>query len=194
MAHISTKILEVILVERDSKTEELTELRKGSSFKAYSTYPSVYIMIIPQQKLREIVFQFLYSLDITDQNEESLKNLLAKELKSSKQGIEKARLRAAEIQKKKEVLDHLITSSARSYAFERIPSVERNILRLGIFELYFDPTIPPKVAIAEAIRLARKFSSPESAHFINAIMDFLYKEMEKNTTETSTDSQAVNDI
>ena len=47
---------------------------------------------------------------------------------------------------------------------------------MGVFELLFDPLIPPKVAIAEAIRLSRKFNTPESASFVNALLDHLYQE------------------
>jgi N utilization substance protein B len=53
--------------------------------------------------------------------------------------------------------------------------VERNLLRLGAYEIYFSKSVPPKVAISEAVRLARKFASSESANFINAILDALYK-------------------
>jgi N utilization substance protein B len=48
-------------------------------------------------------------------------------------------------------------------------------LRLGIFEIFFDSEIPAKVAIAEAIRLCRKFGTPESSQFVNAILDGVYK-------------------
>ena len=69
----------------------------------------------------------------------------------------------------------MIRKTAVSYAFERIQSVERNVLRLGVFEMLYDSSIPPKVAISEAMRLSRKFSNPESSHFINALLDHLYK-------------------
>ena len=63
-----------------------------------------------------------------------------------------------------------------NYDFDRIQTVTKNILRLAVFELFFDPSIPPKVAIAEAIRLSRKFSTPESAAFVNALLDHLYRQ------------------
>jgi transcription antitermination protein NusB len=49
------------------------------------------------------------------------------------------------------------------------------VLRLALYEMLHDDQIPPKVAIAEAIRLSRKFSTPESSSFINAILDAIYK-------------------
>ena len=68
------------------------------------------------------------------------------------------------------------------YDIDRIHSVERNVLRLGIYELFFDPEIPPKVAIAEAIRMSKKFGTPESVSYVNAIMDNIYKR--KQGTQT----------
>ncbi|HSX14156.1 MAG TPA: transcription antitermination factor NusB, partial [Chlamydiales bacterium] len=65
-------------------------------------------------------------------------------------------------------IDEKISLYSTDYAFERISLVEKTILRLGIFEL---ERLPPPIAIAEAIRLTRKFGTPESAQFVNAILD-----------------------
>lgn len=132
-------------------------------------------MSLPQQKFREIVFQLLYSDDISRPDEEDMIPLLMGELAVTKKSVKTAQERVRAILGKQQEIDTLIKEASVSYAFERIPSVERNILRLGVFELLFDDETPPKVAITEAMRLARKFSSPESATFINAILDNLYK-------------------
>lgn len=132
-------------------------------------------MTVPQQKFREIVFQMLYSYDIGKANEEDMIELLMKELAVTRKVVQKARDRVEEIVSILIELDQMISQASLSYDFERIQSVERNVLRLGLFELFFDEQIPPKVAISEAMRLARKFGSPESAGFVNAIMDTLYQ-------------------
>ncbi len=69
----------------------------------------------------------------------------------------------------------MIAQTAFGYEFDRIPHVERAVLRLGIYELYFSNEVPPKVAISEAVRLAKKFATIESSRFINGILDALYK-------------------
>lgn len=132
-------------------------------------------MTVPQQKFREIVFQILYSFDLGLSNEEDIVNLLMKELSVSKKTVYEALERAKHVMLVREETDAMITHTSFSYEFHRIQSVEKNVLRLGIFELLFDDQIPPKVAISEAMRLARKFGSPESANFVNAILDALYK-------------------
>jgi N utilization substance protein B len=68
-------------------------------------------------------------------------------------------------------LDAKISAASKEYQFDRISSVEKNALRLGAFEMLCDDEVPPKVAIAEAIRLCRKFATAESAQFVNAILD-----------------------
>ena len=62
---------------------------------------------------------------------------------------------------------------------ERMAFVDRNIMRLGCFELFFREDIPPKVAINEAVELAKKYSGLESGKFVNAILDKIKIEKEK---------------
>lgn len=131
-------------------------------------------MPVPQQKQREIIFQMLYSFDLAQGDEEAVLPLLMKELAVTKRVVREAQERVHAIQEKSVTIDALIAGTSQSYDFARIQKIERNILRLALFELLYDPSIPPKVAIAEAIRLARKFGTPEAANFINAILDTIY--------------------
>lgn len=133
-------------------------------------------MALSQQKFREIVLQLLYSQDVGRPDEALMTELMMGELAVSKKNVRLAQERVAHIQKELKDIDSRITSVSTSYDFERIQTVTKNILRLGVFELFFDPLIPPKVAIAEAIRLSRKFNTPESASFVNALLDHLYQE------------------
>ena len=131
-------------------------------------------MAIPQAKFREIVFQLLYSFDMAQADDEDMIAMMMPQLEVTKNNILDALVRRKEVQEKFEEIDQLIAQTSESYEFERIPCIERNILRLGIFELLFS-SIPHKVAIAEAIRLTRKFATPEAATFVNAILDKLYQ-------------------
>jgi transcription antitermination protein NusB len=132
-------------------------------------------MALPVQKFREMVFQMLYAFDFASTESEEMIDLMMQELKVSKKSAREADLRMRAILEKVEEIDQKIRPASTEYQFERISSVEKNILRMGIFELCYDESIPPKVAIAEAIRLCRKFGTPESANFVNAILDSIYK-------------------
>lgn len=72
---------------------------------------------------------------------------------------------------KKSDLDALISKYAQNYELNRIAAVDRNILRLAIYELFFNLEVPPVVAINEAIDIAKAFGSEESGKFINGILD-----------------------
>ena len=128
---------------------------------------------IPQQKFREVVFQLLFSNDLANPVPLDMENLLIKELSISRKTVREAQEKVDKIQESLKKINELIITASTSYAFSRIQKVELNILRLGVYELLFDDEIPQKVAIAEAIRLAKKFSTRESASFINAVLDSL---------------------
>jgi N utilization substance protein B len=138
-------------------------------------------MSLPPQKFREIVFQALYSYDSSAAKDEDMLPLLSAELGVPRLAVIQALERVKMVLEKLSSIDELIGKNSLSYDFERIHSVEKNVLRLGIYELYYDSTIPPKVAIAEALRLAKKFGSPESVSFVNAILDSICKEKQANS-------------
>lgn len=146
-------------------------------------------MAFSQQKFREIVFQLLYSEDIAHPNESLMTKLMMGELAVSKKNVRLAQERVQMIKEHLPEIDSLITSISISYDFNRIQIVTKNILRLAIFELLFDDQVPSKVAIAEAIRLSRKFNTPESASFVNAILDHLYQAREGKQVDNQTLSQ-----
>jgi N utilization substance protein B len=132
------------------------------------------IMPLPPQKFREAVFQILYSQDFAPELEEIIPFMMG-ELKTTRRAMLDAQVRVTQVLAKCSEIDPLIAESSTEYTFDRISRVEKTILRLGLFELLHDPSIPPKVAIAEAIRLCRKFGTPESSQFVNAILDGVYK-------------------
>jgi len=75
-------------------------------------------------------------------------------------------------------IDALIQRLAPEWPIEQVPTVDRNILRIGVYELKYGKEIPPKVAINEAIELAKAFGSDSSSKFVNGVLGSLYKELE----------------
>lgn len=73
---------------------------------------------------------------------------------------------------RKEAIDEALKSAATNWRLTRMTPVDRNVLRLGAYELLFDPTKPPlEVVINEAIELARRFGSEDSPAFVNGVLD-----------------------
>ena len=74
-------------------------------------------------------------------------------------------------------IDETIRRFAKGWKIERMAMVDRNILRLGIFELCYNPDIPPRVAINEAVELAKKYGDADSPAFVNGILDSVFQEV-----------------
>jgi N utilization substance protein B len=74
-------------------------------------------------------------------------------------------------------IDHRITAKSENWKLERMPIVDRNILRMAIYEMSRHET-PPAVIIDEALELARQFSGEESVSFVNGVLDAVHKETE----------------
>ncbi len=73
-------------------------------------------------------------------------------------------------------IDTIISRFSRKWKLERMAAVDRNILRLGIFELCYLEEVPPRVAINEAVELAKRFGDANSSGFINGILDAVFQE------------------
>lgn len=131
-------------------------------------------MALAVQKFREMVLQILYSTDMAGE-EEAMIAFMMGTLKVTKRSVLSAQEKVGKILARKEELDQFIAGAAIGYEIDRISRVEKNVLRLGIFEMLFEKEIPEKVALAEAIRLTRKFGTKESAQFVNAVLDAIYK-------------------
>jgi N utilization substance protein B len=78
-------------------------------------------------------------------------------------------------------LDEIISTYAEGWTIERLPAVDRNVLRLGIFELLFSEEIPDAVAVSEAVNLVRDLSTDESPGFVNGVLAQVAKDKERLT-------------
>ncbi len=141
-------------------------------------------MELPPQKFREIVFQLLYSLDGSGSAEAELIPFLMAELSVSKKNVKLAYEKASTIWKMQAELDAIIKEKSQNYSLERIKTVEKNVLRLALYELLIEKTLSAKIIISEAHRLARKFSTVEGASFVNAVLDG-EKDEKDNACESS---------
>ena len=83
------------------------------------------------------------------------------------------------VEKNMPAIDALITTSAPDWPIEQITNVDRNVLRIGIYELQFANAqdVPPKVAINESIELAKTFGGASSGKFINGVLGTIYKQV-----------------
>jgi transcription antitermination protein NusB len=94
--------------------------------------------------------------------------------------VEEAFLFAQELVKgtldNRERIDGMITAQADNWRLERMPAVDRNVLRLAIYEMLYETDTPKLVVVDEAIELAKKFGSEQSGRFVNGLLDGLLKQ------------------
>ena len=101
---------------------------------------------------------------------------------------------AKNVVKNQKKIDKLITEFAPEWPLDQIIATDRNVLRLGIYELKMVEEIPPKVAINEAIELAKAFGGDSSGKFVNGVLGSIYKEMVKKGEKQSLSSQGIKEI
>lgn len=85
-------------------------------------------------------------------------------------------------------IDELITRFARNYQLSRIAAVDRNILRLGVYEFLHNSEVPPVVAINEAIELAKQYGSEDSGRFVNGLLDRIRAEVPRPPRRANSDA------
>ena len=127
-------------------------------------------MIGERRKVRVLALKVLYEVDSVGHNvDETLTRFLAKE-GLSEENAAFARELVSGVVQNREKIDHNIQSFAPAWPVEQIPVVDRNILRLAIFEILLDNKVPVKVAINEAVELAKTFGSDNSSKFVNGVL------------------------
>jgi N utilization substance protein B len=131
-----------------------------------------------RRKAREVALQFLYQLDQTGAGDPTpfeedfwRRHPVDEEARAFASSL----VRGAKTQQVK--IDAIIAECAEHWDLERMAVVDRNILRMAVFELLYEPTVPGKVAINEAIEIAKKFGTAESSRFINGVLDRIHREL-----------------
>ena len=127
-----------------------------------------------RRRARATVLQVLYELDFMDEHQ-AIPALEARfEERPLPDAAEKfARTLASGVQTYRTYLDSVISNLAPEWPLDQIAAVDRNVLRMAVYELMFEPDIPPKVAINEAVELAKMFGSESSPRFVNGVLGSL---------------------
>ena len=129
---------------------------------------------------RTIAMQTLFEWDFNGQDNSQISQIMEYNLKEfamieQEENFTK-RLVDGVVKHLKEI-DRYITKYAPDWPLDQITNVDRNILRTGIYELVFDPDIPAKVAINEAIEIAKTFGGESSGKFVNGVLGSIFADM-----------------
>jgi N utilization substance protein B len=131
---------------------------------------------------RSIVLQTLFELDFGGEKKPDVDEALKRNLKEFAPGHEDDAFVFSlidQVFKKRVVIDEIIEKAAPDWPIDKISIIDRNILRIGLAELLFGDRkeVPPKVAINEAIELAKTFGGENSGKFVNGVLGAVYKEI-----------------
>ena len=134
-----------------------------------------------RSRAREVVLQVLYQDDLNPQaDRQRAADFLRDRLQNNKPLVEFAQKLLDGVLRNRQEVDSLLARFADNWSLERMAATDRNVLRLGAYEILYADT-PDRVAINEAVELAKRYGSRQSAQFVNGILDRLLKERQEPT-------------
>jgi N utilization substance protein B len=127
-----------------------------------------------RHKARIIALQALYEIDSVARRPESVVERLLSEVNFSTENNDFVRELVGGALKNRDEIDRHIQKFAPAWPINQLALIDRNILRLAIFEILFDNKVPVKVAVNEAVELAKTFGSENSSKFVNGVLGAVY--------------------
>ena len=140
-----------------------------------------------RSRARQVVLQLLFQEDLNSSRDLDWRGFLTGRLKGKLDLLEFAGALFAGVRDNLAGLDLSIQRATHNWKLARLSATDRNVLRLAAFEILHFGT-PAKVAIDEAIDLARRFGNADSASFVNGVLDRLYRDQANPTLETQPSS------
>lgn len=132
-----------------------------------------------RHRAREFVLQLLYSLDFNDSSRTASLAYFWNGVKVSEEIRKFADSLLDGILANKDRIDKVLEKYSENWSLDRMSGVDRNILRMSIYEILFLPEIPPNVTINEAVEIGKKFGAEDSGAFINGILDKISKDFQE---------------
>jgi transcription antitermination protein NusB len=132
-----------------------------------------------RRRSREIALQVLYQMEVVELPPDDALRLYYEYFEGAMDLRPFCEELVHGVYRHKEEIDRLIGSASEHWRLERMSIVDRNILRIALYEMLYCSSIPPKVSINEAIDLGKMFGSSDSGGFINGILDHLLPELNR---------------
>ena len=133
-----------------------------------------------RRKARECALQVLYQVDFLKQEPHAILPLFWESHPASSEVREFAEHLVEGVWRNRAELDSLIESHSTNWRLDRMPAVDRNILRLATYELVFERDIAASVTLNEAIEIAKRFGTEDSSSFVNGVLDPISKDLKQS--------------
>jgi transcription antitermination factor NusB len=131
---------------------------------------------VRRRKARELALKMLYQMELNGDDAETALRKFCEIFPYQKEIVDYSRFLLVGIKKEQQSLDKYIEMASEHWKLSRFTYVDKNILRIGAYEMLYSHDVPPKVAIDEALELGKKFGSEDSKDFINGILDRILRE------------------
>jgi transcription antitermination factor NusB len=131
---------------------------------------------VRRRKARELALKMLYQLETNNESPERALDRYCETFPYQQDIIDYAMSLLSGIKKEIELIDGFIASASEHWKMDRIAFVDKNVMRIGVYEMLFSQDVPPKVAIDEAIEMGKKYGNEDSGDFINGVLDRILKD------------------
>lgn len=129
-----------------------------------------------RRRARELALQVLFQKEFTaDLDIKASLSYFRKHLEVSDESLSYAESLLAGIEAHLDEINTIITQTSHNWKISRMAPVDLSLLRIGVYEIYFNEEVPPKVVINEAIEIAKKYGGTESPQFINGLLDEIFR-------------------
>jgi N utilization substance protein B len=127
---------------------------------------------------REAALQLLYAIESAGEPQEVVIAEFWRETPGDPEGKTYANNLARQIMEKRSEIDEYITRASENWRVERMTPVDRNLLRIGTYELAYGTDVPRPVAIDEAVEIAKRFGTEESSKFVNGVLERIANDLQ----------------
>lgn len=134
-----------------------------------------------RRQARELALQFLYQLEYNQEDLDGALNNFFAERKTPRKIRVFAEKLIRGVVRERQRIDQLLARCADNWDLRRMGTVERNVMRLALYEMLFCADIPPAVTINEAIEITKQYCDTESGHFVNGVLDRVRVEIGRNS-------------
>lgn len=134
--------------------------------------------MIHRRRAREVTLQILFERDrnTSPMSPEAVSRFVSDRLAGDAESVAFATALAAGVEERRQAIDGLLSSTAENWRLHRMTPVDRNVLRIAVYEMqHANDKLPPAIAIDEAIELARRYGTTDSPAFVNGLLDKIAK-------------------
>ena len=131
-----------------------------------------------RRKGRELALQVLYQLDMSGGSTEQALRSFAESFEQSPNAREFGEALVRGVLDRRAEIDAYIAETSEHWRLERLARIDANVIRIAVYEMTSDPPLPLEIAIDEAIEVARKFGTTDSAAFVNGVLDAVGKRLQ----------------